>query len=319
MNQSIRRGTTAGVAAVLSAAALALSACGSSSDSADESSGDGLGDVTVQFSWIKNAEFAGEFIADSAGYYKDAGLGKATFLAGPVAQEEIVATGKADFGLSNAVSTASAITNSDFPLKIIGATYQKNPFSILSLADQGNIKTPQDLIGKKIGVQDPNLSLFKAFLAANDIDEKDVEIVPNGFDVAPLEDKQIDGLVAYVTNCWSRATASTPSTSPSPTTTCRSSPRASSRPTRRWRRSPTTSRRSSRPRSRAGRTPATARPGTRRARSSPSTPTARTSTRRSSSTRRSPRPSSSASCSSTPTRPPRTASSRSATTSCRPT
>ncbi|MCX6405857.1 MAG: ABC transporter substrate-binding protein [Propionibacteriales bacterium] len=200
MNQSIRRGTTARVAAVLSAAALALSACGSSSDSADESSGDGLGDVTVQFSWIKNAEFAGEFIADSAGYYKDAGLGKATFLAGPVAQEEIVATGKADFGLSNAVSTASAITNSDFPLKIIGATYQKNPFSILSLADQGNIKTPQDLIGKKIGVQDPNLSLFKAFLAANDIDEKDVEIVPNGFDVAPLEDKQIDGLVAYVTN-----------------------------------------------------------------------------------------------------------------------
>ncbi len=182
MNQSIRRGTTAGVAAVLSAAALALSACGSSSDSADESSGDGLGDVTVQFSWIKNAEFAGEFIADSAGYYKDAGLGKATFLAGPVAQEEIVATGKADFGLSNAVSTASAITNSDFPLKIIGATYQKNPFSILSLADQGNIKTPQDLIGKKIGVQDPNLSLYKAFLAANDIDEKDVEIVPNGFD-----------------------------------------------------------------------------------------------------------------------------------------
>lgn len=196
MNQSIRRGTTGRVAVVLSAAALALSACGSSSDAEDESSDD----LTVQLSWIKNAEFAGEFIADSAGYYKAAGLGKATFLAGPVAQEEIVATGKADFGLSNAVSTASAITNSEFPLKIIGATYQKNPFTIVSLPDKGNIRTPQDLVGKKIGVQDPNLGLFKAFLAANDIDEKDVEIVPNGFDVAPLEDKQIDGLVGYVTN-----------------------------------------------------------------------------------------------------------------------
>lgn len=189
-------------AAVLAAAALVLAGCGSSDEEGDSasSSSEGLGDIAVQFSWIKNAEFAGEFIADDAGYYQDAGIGKVNFLAGPVAQEEIVATGKAQFGLSNAVSTAAAVSNSQFPLKIIGATYQKNPFSILSLADKGNIKTPQDLIGKKIGVQDPNLSLFKALLAANGIDEKQVTIVPNGFDISPLEDKKIDGLVAYVTN-----------------------------------------------------------------------------------------------------------------------
>jgi ABC-type nitrate/sulfonate/bicarbonate transport system substrate-binding protein len=189
-------------AALLAAAALVLAGCGSSDDEGGSSAGGGddLGDISVQFSWIKNAEFAGEFIADDAGYYKDAGIGKVNFLAGPVAQEEIVATGKAEFGLSNAVSTAAAISNSQFPLKIVGATYQKNPFSILSLADKGNIKTPQDLIGKKIGVQDPNLSLFKALLAANNIDEKQVTIVPNGFDISPLEDKKIDGLVAYITN-----------------------------------------------------------------------------------------------------------------------
>ncbi len=199
MKTSFRHGRGVRVAAVLAAAALTLAACGSDS-SDDTESEDGVGDLTVQFSWIKNAEFAGEFIADDKGYYADAGFGKVNFLAGPVAQEEIVATGKADFGLSNAVSTAAAIVNSKFPLKIVGTTYQKNPFSILSLADKGNIKTPQDLIGKKIGVQDPNLSLFKALLAANGIDEDEVEIVPNGFDVAPLEDKQIDGLVAYITN-----------------------------------------------------------------------------------------------------------------------
>ncbi|MCW2831252.1 MAG: transporter substrate-binding protein [Aeromicrobium sp.] len=207
MTISTRRGARRGVrlAALAAAAGLALAACGSSdsegsSDGGSSAAGD-LGDLTVQLSWIKNAEFAGEFMADSKGYYKDAGFsGTVNLLTGPVAQEEIVATGKADFGLSNAVSTAAAIANSDFPLKIVGTTYQKNPFSILSLSDKGNIKTPQDLVGKKIGVQDPNLSLFKALLAANGIDEKDVEIVPNGFDVAPLEDKQIDGLVAYITN-----------------------------------------------------------------------------------------------------------------------
>lgn len=199
------------IGVAIAATALALAACGDDSDDGDAGTdtgssstpgaeGDSLGDITVQLSWIKNAEFAGEFIADDSGYYADAGFDSVELLPGPVSTEELVATGKADFGLSNAISTGAAIANSDFPLKIVGTTYQKNPFSILSLADGGNIATPQDLIGKKIGVQDPNLSLFNALLAANDIDPSEVTVVPNGFDIAPLEDGEIDGLVAYVTN-----------------------------------------------------------------------------------------------------------------------
>lgn len=199
-----RRGTSVRLAALVAATALALAGCGDDADDTEDEAGggagDGFGSITVQLSWIKNAEFAGEFIADDSGYYADAGFDGVELLAGPVATEELVATGKADFGLSNAISTGAAIANSDFPLKIIGTTYQKNPFSILSLADGGNISTPEDLIGKKIGVQDPNLSLFNALLAANGISPDEVTIVPNGFDVAPLEDGQIDGLVAYVTN-----------------------------------------------------------------------------------------------------------------------
>jgi ABC-type nitrate/sulfonate/bicarbonate transport system substrate-binding protein len=201
-----RRSRTVRIAALVAAAALALAACGDDAKDDDETTTGGssddssLGDITVQLSWIKNAEFAGEFMADDKGYYTDAGFDSVDLLPGPVATEELVATGKADFGLSNAISTGAAIANSDFPLKIVGTTYQKNPFSILSLADGGNIVTPEDLIGKKIGVQDPNLSLFNALLAANGIDPGDVTVVPNGFDIAPLEDGQIDGLVAYVTN-----------------------------------------------------------------------------------------------------------------------
>ncbi|MDP2774853.1 MAG: ABC transporter substrate-binding protein, partial [Nocardioides sp.] len=138
------------LAAVAATAVLALAACGSDDEpEAGSGSGDGdsLGDLTVQLSWIKNAEFAGEFIADDKGYFADAGFEKVTLLPGPVGTEELVATGKADFGLSNAISTGAAIANSDFPLKIVGTTFQKNPFSILSLADVGNIETPQDLIG----------------------------------------------------------------------------------------------------------------------------------------------------------------------------
>ena len=81
-NRLSRRGarrTALHMTAVLAVATLSLAACGSDSDS-DGSSGstaaaDGgadFGDISVQLSWIKNSEFAGEFLADSTGYYKDA-------------------------------------------------------------------------------------------------------------------------------------------------------------------------------------------------------------------------------------------------------
>ncbi len=197
-----RRG--ARLAAVATAATLLLAACGSD-DSGSASGGDGgggdYGSVTVQLSWIKNAEFAGEFMADSAGYYTDAGFSGVKFEAGPGATESLVLSGGADFGLTNAVTVAQVVAEEEAPIKIIGSTYQKNPFTILSLADGGNILTPDDLVGKKIGVQaGGNETLFDALLAANDIDPASVTKVPVEYDPAPLINGDVDGFLAYVTN-----------------------------------------------------------------------------------------------------------------------
>lgn len=188
------------VVAVAAAASLALSACGSSED--DATGGDeGLGDLTVQLSWIKNAEFAGEFMADSKGYYTDAGFSSVTLNAGPGATENLVASGEADFGLSNAVTVGQVVANEEAPIKIVGTTFQKNPFTILSLKDGGNIATPEDLKGKKIGVQDGgNALLFSALLAANGISEDELTIVPVQYDPSPLVNGEVDGFLAYVTN-----------------------------------------------------------------------------------------------------------------------
>ncbi|GAA3531541.1 hypothetical protein AFL01nite_17320 [Aeromicrobium flavum] len=203
MKLSFRRGHAARFAVVLSAAALTLAACGSDSEE-DAGSGSGekdFGALTVQLSWVKNAEFAGEFMADSKGYFADAGFSSVKLNAGPGATENLVASGKADFGLTNAVTAAQVITEEDAPLKIVGTTYQKNPFTILSRKDTGDIATPADLKGKKIGVQaGGNEILFKALLAANDIEESEVTIVPVEYDPAPLVNKEVDGFVAYLTN-----------------------------------------------------------------------------------------------------------------------
>lgn len=192
--------------ALLAVAALVFTGCGSSdssssssSDGGDKSS-DGFGDISMQYSWIKNEEFAGEYYAEANGYYKDEGFSKVTGISGPDTGVAKLLSGKVQVALSDAASIGAAVAEQDAPLKIIGATFQKNPFTILSLADGGNIKTPQDLVGKKIGVQDSNASVFAALLKANDIDPKDVTVVPVEFDPTPLTKGDVDGFMAYLTN-----------------------------------------------------------------------------------------------------------------------
>ena len=199
-SRRVRR-TLAALAAT-AVAAVALTACAGSSTPAGSGSGEAasFGDVSIQYSWIKNEEFAGEYYAYDEGYYDEAGFGTVTGVAGPDTGVAKLLSGTVQFALSDAASVGAAVAEQDAPLKIIGATFQKNPFTILSLTDKGDIKTPEDLKGKKIGVQDSNASVFKALLAANDIDPSEVTIVPVDFDPTPLINGDVDGFMAYLTN-----------------------------------------------------------------------------------------------------------------------
>lgn len=192
------------IAAAVLASALVLAGCASGGSAPAASGGSAeaasFGDISVQYSWIKNEEFAGEFYAYENGYYDEAGFGEVTGIAGPDTGVAKLLSGTVQFALSDAASVGAAIAEQDAPLKIVGATFQKNPFTILSLADGGDIATPEDLIGKKIGVQDSNASVFAALLAANDIDPSELEIVPVDFDPTPLINGEVDGFMAYLTN-----------------------------------------------------------------------------------------------------------------------
>lgn len=189
--------------AVASALALALTACSpAASDAEPGAAGETVdhGEISVQYSWIKNEEFAGEFYAYENGYYDEAGFSEVIGISGPDTGVAKLLSGTVQVALSDAASIGAAIAEQDAPLKIIGATFQKNPFTILSLADGADITTPQDLVGKKIGVQDSNASVFAALLTANGIDPADVTVVPVDFDPTPLMDGDVDGFMAYLTN-----------------------------------------------------------------------------------------------------------------------
>jgi ABC-type nitrate/sulfonate/bicarbonate transport system substrate-binding protein len=194
-----RRGAALLAAAVVTT--LGLAGCASTPDTSPEpgASAD-FGDINVQLSWIKNEEFSGEFFADSKGYYTDAGFSTVTLTSGPSTGSAELLSGTADVAMSDAISIGTVVANEQAPLKIIGTTFQKNPFTILSLADKGNILSPADLVGKKIGVQDSNASLFAALLAANGIDPKSVNVVPVQYDPSVLVNGDVDGFMAYLTN-----------------------------------------------------------------------------------------------------------------------
>ena len=196
-----RRG--AAVLALAATAALMLSACSSDTATpAASTSGEAadFGEVSIQYSWIKNEEFAGEYYAEDNGYYDEAGFSTVTGVAGPDTGVAKLLSGSVQFALSDAASIGAAVAEQDAPLKIIATTFQANPFTILSLKDGGNIATPEDLIGKKIGVQDSNASVFKALLAANGMSEDELTIVPVDFDPTPLMNGDVDGFMAYLTN-----------------------------------------------------------------------------------------------------------------------
>jgi ABC-type nitrate/sulfonate/bicarbonate transport system substrate-binding protein len=101
-------------------------------------------------------------------------------------------------GISAPDITGAAIAKGA-PLKIIGAQYQKNPFAIMSMADKP-INSPEDMYGKKIGVQVANESVWAAFVSATGLDTSKITKVPVQFDPLPLTQGAVDGWFSFITN-----------------------------------------------------------------------------------------------------------------------
>ncbi len=177
----------------------ALAACSSGGDSG--SSGSSAMNPKVQLSWQKNIEFAGEYWALDKGYYEQAGIGTPELITGGSAGTGVetgLTSNKVWIGMTAPQLTAPVILQGA-KLMTVAATYQKNPFCIVSGA-KTPITTPQEMKGKKIGVQASNENVFKALLTANGMTENDIQKITVQYDPTPLTTGDVDGWVSYVTN-----------------------------------------------------------------------------------------------------------------------
>jgi ABC-type nitrate/sulfonate/bicarbonate transport system substrate-binding protein len=159
------------------------------------------GPLAYRLPGVENVEFAGVYVADNKGYYKAEGFSSLSlFPGGPAASsvEGDVVSKKADLAVGSLDVVAAAIVQGA-PLKIVGAQYQKNPFAITSMADKA-INAPEDMYGKKIGVQAADEAVWNGFLAAAKLDASKITKVAVQADPTPLTQGAVDGWFSLCTD-----------------------------------------------------------------------------------------------------------------------
>ena len=127
----------------------ALVGCGDTAQSADT--------ITVVLDWTPNTNHTGIFAAEAMGYFEEAGI-KVQIVQSPEdSAEALVASGKAQFGVSFQDSLAPAFASaSPLPVTAVAAVVQHNTSGIVSRAGEG-MDTPRGLEGKKYATWDtPN-------------------------------------------------------------------------------------------------------------------------------------------------------------------
>ncbi|MCP9762314.1 ABC transporter substrate-binding protein [Lacihabitans soyangensis] len=146
--------------------------------------------INLRLKWVKQAQFAGYLVAESKGFYKDAGLDVTILPAGPdIKSFMTVANGSDQIGIAMPNQIISARSNG-VPLTIIGQIMQDSPYRYV-IKSENNIKNLTDLKGKSVGLWLKNDEAeFIAMLKSAGMSLNDVKIVPQEFTIVPfLENK----------------------------------------------------------------------------------------------------------------------------------
>lgn len=105
--------------------------------------------VSVVLDWTPNTNHTGLYVAKEKGYFKKEGLDVDIIMPGEAGADQLVASGKAEFGVSYQESITQARIQG-VPLVSLAAVIQHNTSGFASPASK-NIKSPKDFVGKTYG------------------------------------------------------------------------------------------------------------------------------------------------------------------------
>ena len=157
-----------------------------------------LDHVTLQLHWKYEFEFAGFIAAKEKGFYRDAGL-DVTLKEFHVGTDIIgdVLSHKATYGIYNSSTLVEYLRGK--PIVLVASFFKR---AALVLLTQPSIKTPKDLIGKRVMCSSKNdMQLnFGPYLKGHGVALDSFTYVPETFRVDEFAEGKIDAMTAYVSD-----------------------------------------------------------------------------------------------------------------------
>lgn len=157
--------------------------------------------VSFRLKWLIYSSFASHFVALDRGLFARENLDVSIQPGGPgVDPIRLVATGADDIGLAGYEQIIIARAKG-IPVVAIAEDYVRSGVGLFSLKTS-NIKTPKDMIGKKVGIMPgtDKFTLYAALMAKAGVDRSKVVEVPIGTDLLVLFNKTVDVFPGFVTN-----------------------------------------------------------------------------------------------------------------------
>lgn len=163
-------------------AAFLLVGCSNNSGNEGEKKGkkEELKKVSVVLDWTPNTNHTGLYVAKEKGYFKEQGLDVEIIMPGEAGADQLVASGKADFGIGYQEGLTQARAQG-VPLVSLAAIIQHNTSGFAAPVNK-NIKSPKDFEGKKYGGYGSPVeeAIMKAIMEKENADVKKVDILNLG-------------------------------------------------------------------------------------------------------------------------------------------
>lgn len=188
------------------ATVFSLTGCGSAPAKSDEQNQQAASEedtsdtkkITFVLDWTPNTNHTGLYVAQEKGYFTDAGLEVEIVQPPEDGAEALVASGKAQFGVSFQDTMAPALVgDAALPITAVAALVQHNTSGIISRQGEG-MDRPKGLEGKKYATWDAPVekAMLKNVVEADGGDFSKVELIPSTVtdEVSALESKSVDAI-----------------------------------------------------------------------------------------------------------------------------
>jgi NitT/TauT family transport system substrate-binding protein len=155
--------------------------------------------VSVQLSWVEQAQFAGIYVAREKGYCAEEGLDVTILPGGPnVRSIQQIASGAATFGIDSSLAVYQA-RDAGIPVVIVAQPDQKDGFVKVARADSG-IESPEDFAGKTVGVWPDEYEFYPLMTSVGIDPDTDLTLVQQAFTMDAFINGELDVASATLWN-----------------------------------------------------------------------------------------------------------------------